>query len=435
MEYLALLMFVLLILLLLTGYPVAFVLGAISLLFGSIFLGIDFFQLLPFRIWGVMTNFTLLAVPLFVFMGVVLEKSGAAEELLDTMGRLFGRLRGGLAISVVMVGALLAATTGVVGASVVTMTVIALPAMLKRGYAPSLASGTIAAAGTLGQIIPPSIILILLGDVIGVPVGELFIGAVVPGLMLVLAYMLYIAYVAWRHPHLAPTVPEDNNPQLTALWISVIKSLIPPLMLIIAVLGSIFYGIASPTESAALGALGALVLAALHRRLTLTNLRDAMQKTAHLTSMVFLIFIGATACGLVFVGMGGDGLILDIFSGLPGGKWTFLILSMLLIFVLGFFLDFIEICFIVVPIIAPVAIHMGIDPLWFALLIAMNLQTSFLTPPFGFSLFYLKASAPPTLKLIDLYKGITPFVVIQLVVLALLISFPILIFWLPNLMA
>jgi len=410
------------------------VLGAISLLFGSIYLGFDFFQLLPFRIWGIMTNFTLLAVPLFVFMGVVLEKSGVAEELLDTMGRVFGRIRGGLAISVVMVGALLAATTGVVGASVVTMTVIALPSMLKRGYAPSLASGTIAASGTLGQIIPPSIILILLGDVIGVPVGELFIGAVVPGIMLIVAYTLYIGYVAWRHPHLAPAVQDDNT-ELSALWLSVLKSLLPPLLLIIAVLGSIFHGIASPTESAAVGALGALILAALHRRLTMPNLRDAMQKTARLTSMVFLIFIGATAFGLVFVGMGGDGLILDIFSGLPGGKWTFLIISMLLIFVLGFFLDFIEICFIVVPIIAPVAIHLGIDPLWFALLIAINLQTSFLTPPFGFSLFYLKASAPPTLKLMDIYKGITPFVAIQLVVLALIISFPILTMWLPNLMA
>ncbi len=434
MEYMALLMFGLLIVLLLTGYPVAFVLGAISLLFGSIYLGFDFFQLLPFRIWGIMTNFTLLAVPLFVFMGVVLEKSGVAEQLLDTMGRVFGRIRGGLAISVVMVGALLAATTGVVGASVVTMTVIALPSMLKRGYAPSLASGTIAASGTLGQIIPPSIILILLGDVIGVPVGELFIGAVVPGILLIVAYILYIGYVAWRHPHLAPAVQADNS-ELAALWISVLKSMLPPLLLIIAVLGSIFYGIASPTESAAVGALGSLILAVLHRRLSLPNLRDAMQKTAQLTSMVFLIFIGATAFGLVFVGMGGDGLILDIFSGLPGGKWTFLIISMLLIFVLGFFLDFIEICFIVVPIIAPVAIHLGIDPLWFALLIAINLQTSFLTPPFGFSLFYLKASAPPTLKLMDIYKGITPFVAIQLVVLALIISFPVLTLWLPNLMA
>lgn len=433
MEYWALVMFAVLFGLLLLGYPVAFTLGAIAMLFGGIFLGANFFDLLPLRIWGIMTNFTLLAVPLFVFMGVVLEKSGIAEQLLDTMGRVFSSLRGGLAISVVLVGALLAATTGVVGASVVTMAVIALPSMLKHGYAPSLASGTIAASGTLGQIIPPSIILILLGDVIGVPVGELFIGAVVPGLLLIAAYMIYIFIIAWRHPHLAPAAPIPAH-DLPGLVISVLKSLLPPLFLILAVLGSIFFGVASPTESAAVGALGALILAALHRRLNWDNLREAMQKTTQMTSMVFLIFIGATAFGLVFVGMGGDRLILDIFSGLPGGKWTFLLLSMLLVFILGFFLDFIEICFIVVPVLAPVAIFMGIDPLWFALLIAINLQTSFLTPPFGFSLFYLKASAPPTLKLADIYRGIKPFVLIQLAVLVLLILMPGLALWLPGMM-
>jgi tripartite ATP-independent transporter DctM subunit len=433
MEYWALAMFAVLFLLLLAGFPVAFTLGAIAFAFGSIFLGLDFFNLLPLRIWGIMTNFTLLAVPLFVFMGVLLEKSGIAEELLDTMGRLFGKLRGGLAISVVVVGALLAATTGVVGASVVTMAVIALPCMLKRGYAPSLASGTIAASGTLGQIIPPSIILILLGDVIGVPVGELFVAATVPGFLLISGYILYILWVAWRKPELAPAMNGDEEFD-SNLALAVLKSLLPPLFLIVAVLGSIFFGFASPTESAAVGALGAMILAAIHRRLTLNNLRDAMQKTTRLTSMVFIIFIGATAFGLVFVGMGGDRLILDIFSGLPGGKWTFLILSMLLIFLLGFFLDFIEICFIVVPVIAPVAIHMGLDPLWFALLIALNLQTSFLTPPFGFSLFYLKASAPPTLKLQSIYKGIVPFVVVQVLVLSLMIAFPQISLWLPGLM-
>ena len=433
MEYWALAMFAVLFLLLLAGFPVAFTLGAIAFAFGSIFLGLDFFNLLPLRIWGIMTNFTLLAVPLFVFMGVLLEKSGIAEELLDTMGRLFGKLRGGLAISVVVVGALLAATTGVVGASVVTMAVIALPCMLKRGYAPSLASGTIAASGTLGQIIPPSIILILLGDVIGVPVGELFVAATVPGFLLISGYILYILWVAWRKPELAPAMNADEEFD-SNLALAVLKSLLPPLFLIVAVLGSIFFGFASPTESAAVGALGAMILAAIHRRLTLNNLRDAMQKTTRLTSMVFIIFIGATAFGLVFVGMGGDRLILDIFSGLPGGKWTFLILSMLLIFLLGFFLDFIEICFIVVPVIAPVAIHMGLDPLWFALLIALNLQTSFLTPPFGFSLFYLKASAPPTLKLQSIYKGIVPFVVVQVLVLSLMIAFPQISLWLPGLM-
>ncbi|MDB2705350.1 TRAP transporter large permease subunit [Pseudomonadota bacterium] len=431
MEVWALIMFAVLFLALLVGFPVAFTLGAVALGFGSVFLGLGFFNLLPLRIWGIMTNFTLLAVPLFVFMGVILEKSGIAEQLLETMGRLFGRVRGGLAISVVAVGALLAATTGVVGASVVTMAVIALPAMLKHGYAPTLASGTIAASGTLGQIIPPSIILILLGDVIGVPVGQLFIAAAVPGLMLVFAYMAYIGFIAWRHPELAPAIQSQADDK--HLGLQVLKSLLPPLTLVLAVLGSIFFGIASPTESAAVGALGAMILAVLHGRLNLANLQDALQQTTRLTSMVFLILIGATAFGLVFVGMGGDNLIFDIFNTLPGGKWTFLIVSMLLIFILGFFLDFIEICFIVVPIIAPVAIHMGLDPLWFALLIALNLQTSFLTPPFGFSLFYLKASAP-TLELSTIYRGIVPFIIIQVIVLALLISFPDIALWLPSLM-
>jgi len=431
MEIWALVMFAVLFLFLLIGFQVAFTLGAVAFAFGAIFLGLDFFNLLPLRIWGIMTNFTLLAVPLFVFMGVILEKSGIAEELLETMGRLFGRVRGGLAISVVAVGALLAATTGVVGASVVTMAVIALPAMLKHGYAPTLASGTIAASGTLGQIIPPSIILILLGDVIGVPVGQLFIAAAVPGMMLVFAYMAYIGFIAWRHPELAPAIETQEDDKNLAL--QVLKSLLPPLALVLAVLGSIFFGIASPTESAAVGAMGAMILALLNRKLNLANLQDALQQTTRLTSMVFLILIGATAFGLVFVGMGGDKLIFDIFNTLPGGKWTFLIVSMLLIFVLGFFLDFIEICFIVVPIIAPVAIHMGLDPLWFALLIALNLQTSFLTPPFGFSLFYLKASAP-SLELTTIYRGIVPFIVIQVVVLGLLIGFPEIALWLPGMM-
>lgn len=426
----ALIMFGVLFALLLLGYPVAFTLGAVAFGFGSVFLGTDFFNLLPLRIWGVMTNFTLLAVPLFVFMGVILEKSGVAEKLLDTMGRLFGQVRGGLAISVVLVGALLAATTGVVGASVVTMAVIALPAMLKRQYDPALAGGTIAASGTLGQIIPPSIILILLGDVMGVPVGQLFIGAILPGTLLVLSYITYIGYVAWRNPSLAPAI-KHNPEEDEHLILSVIKSMLPPLALVLAVLGSIFFGIASPTESAAVGALGAIILALLNRKLDRANLQEALSQTTRLTSMVFMILIGATAFGLVFVGMEGDQLIADIFHSLPGGKWTFLILSMLLIFVLGFFLDFIEICFIVVPIIAPVAVQMGLDPLWFALLIALNLQTSFLTPPFGFSLFYLKASAP-TLTLNQIYKGIIPFICIQLVVLSLLIIFPEIVSWLPE---
>jgi len=432
MEIMALVMFAVLFILLLIGFPVAFTLGAVAFGFGTIFLGIGFFDLLPLRIWGIMTNFTLLAVPLFVFMGVILEKSGIAEELLETMGQLFGRIRGGLAISVVAVGALLAATTGVVGASVVTMAVIALPSMLKHGYSPQLASGTIAASGTLGQIIPPSIILILLGDVIGVPVGQLFMAAAVPGLILVFSYMTYIAFIAWLHPELAPAIKITNSNNQHLIF-QVLKSLLPPLLLILAVLGSIFFGVASPTESAAVGAAGAIFLALVKRKLTLDNLRKALQQTTRLTSMVFLILIGATAFGLVFVGMGGDSLIFDMFNDLPGGKWSFLVLSMLLIFILGFFLDFIEICFIVVPIIAPIALHLGLEPIWFALLIAINLQTSFLTPPFGFSLFYLKASAP-MLELTTIYKGIIPFILIQVTVLALLIAFPSIVLWLPNLM-
>ena len=434
MEYWAIVMFVVAIALLLYGFPVAFTLGAISMLFGVLFLGLQEFELLPMRVWGVMTNFTLLAVPLFVFMGVMLEKSGLAEDLLNTMGRLFGRVRGGLAVSVVAVGALLAATTGVVGATVVTMGIIALPVMLKHRYNPGLASGAIAASGTLGQIIPPSIILILLGDVAGVPVGELFAAAVVPGLVLVLAFIVYIVIVAYLRPEMAPPVEMSYEERAEPLAPLVFKSLLPPLLLVVAVLGSIFFGIASPTESAAVGALGAVLLALMHGRFNLKALNDAARQTVRLTSMVFMILIGATAFGLVFRSMGGDFVVEDVMMSLPGGEWGFIIFSMLLIFVLGFFLDFLEICFIVVPILAPIAEMMDISLLWFAILIAMNLQTSFLTPPFGFSLFYLKATAPPEVKIQHIYKGVIPFVLIQLVVLGLLIAFPEIVHWLPDLM-
>lgn len=432
MESWSLVMFGVLVALLLLGYPVAFTLGAVSMLFGTVFLGIHFFDLLPMRIWGVMTNFTLLAVPLFVFMGVMLEKSGLAERLLETMGLLFGRLRGGLAISIVAVGALLAATTGVVGATVVTMGVIALPSLLKHGYRTELATGTIAASGTLGQLIPPSIILILLGDVMGIPVGRLFMGAVVPGLLLISMFIGYIALTAWRHPAYAPVVRRDVLEG--GLGARVLKSLLPPVFLVSAVLGSIFFGVASPTESAAVGALGALILAASQRRLTLANLQDAMRQTTRLTSMVFLILIGATAFGLVFRGMGGADLVHQIMTGLPGGKWTFIAVSMTLIFVLGFFLDFLEISFIVVPILAPIASHFGIDPLWYGILIAVNLQTSFLTPPFGFSLFYLKAAAPPQVRIDHIYRGIAPFVALQALGLALVAAFPRIVLWFPDLL-
>jgi tripartite ATP-independent transporter DctM subunit len=382
-----------------------------------------------------MTNFTLLAVPLFVFMGIILEKSGLAEELLETMGRLFGKLNGGMGVSIVIVGALLAATTGVVGATVVTMAVIALPVMLKHGYRPQLATGTIAAAGTLGQIIPPSIILVLLGDVVGVPVGRLFMGAVVPGVVLIGLFVVYILITARMRPSYAPALNTDaDKTNAGDLGHQVIKSLIPPLLLMVAVLGSIFFGVASPTESAAVGVVGAMALAAAHKKLTRENLNAAMRSTTRMTSMVFLILIGATAFGLVFRGMGGDELVKEVMTGLPGGEWGFLLVSMLLIFLLGFFLDFIEICFIVVPILAPIAAHFQVDLLWFAVLIAMNLQTSFLTPPFGFSLFYLKAAAPPQIRMQQIYSGILPFVAIQIIALAVIILFPEIALWLPNLM-
>ena len=424
-------MFLSLMLLLLMGYPVAFTSGAIALVFGIIFLDLDFFALLPLRIWGILTNFTLLAVPLFIFMGVILDRSGIAEDLLETMGKLFGKLNGGLAISVVIVGAMLAATTGVVGATVVTMGIIALPTMLKHNYSPPLASGTIAASGTLGQIIPPSIILILLGDVIGVPVGRLFVGSILPGLLLVTFFVLYILIYAWHKPVIAPAL---NSKEYNSNHTSLLKTILPPFTLILAVLGSIFLGIATPTESAAVGAIGALILAACHKKLTLKNLEESMQQTTKLTSMVFMILIGATAFGLVFRGMGGDKLVLDVMTNLPAGVWGFLFVSMLLIFILGFFLDFLQICFIVVPILAPIATEFGIDLLWFAVLIAINLQTSFLTPPFGFSLFYLKAVAPPNVRIQDIYSGIIPFVILQLITIMLLIFIPELITWLPNFM-
>ena len=424
-------MFVTLMIMLLVGYPVAFTLGSVAILFGSIFLGLEFFNLLPLQIWGTMNNFTLLAVPLFIFMGVTLDKSGLAEDLLETMGLLFGKMRGGLAVSVVVVGALLAATTGIVGATVVTMGIIALPIMLKRHYSPSLASGTIAASGTLGQIIPPSIILILLGDVMGVPVGRLFVGAVIPGTILIIFFLLYILGIAWIKPDIAPALKNNASEHL---FKKVIFTLLPPLLLITSVLGSIFAGIASPTESAAVGALGAMILSAAHKQLTMSRLKAAMQLTVRLTSMVFMILIGAIAFGLVFRGMGGDTLVREVMTNIPGGVWGFMFASMLLIFILGFFLDFLQICFIVVPIIAPIANLLGIDLLWLAVLIGLNLQTSFLTPPFGFSLFYLKAVAPPEIRIQDIYRGIIPFVMIQILTLILLMLFPILVTWLPDLM-
>jgi tripartite ATP-independent transporter DctM subunit len=437
MEYLPAWMFLALTILLMAGFPVTFTLLGTAMFFGMIGFGWSFFNLLPLRIWGVMTNVTLIAVPLFVFMGVMLERSGLAEELLDTMGILFGRLRGGLAVSVVIVGALLGASTGIVGATVVTMGLLAVPTMLRRGYSPELATGTVAASGTLGQIIPPSIVLVLIGDIVGVSVGDLFIGAVLPGFVLVGLYCVYILLVALLRPKWAPPIPRAeldaiSFPQLAA---RVGKALIPPLFLMIAVLGSIFAGIASPTEAAAVGAVGATVLTIANRKFKLNILKEVMSTTVRLTCMVFIILCGAAAFGLVFRGLGGDGLVRE-FLGSLAEKYSHagvLAIVMALIFVIGFFLDFIEITFIHVPVLAPIMIDFGFDPLWFCILIAVNLQTSFMTPPFGFSLFYLKAVTPPEITTGQIYRGIIPFVIFQLVGLLIVVFFPQLATWLPKL--
>jgi tripartite ATP-independent transporter DctM subunit len=434
MEALPGIMFLVLTILLMLGFPVAFTLLGTSLVFGLIGFGWDFFNLLPLRIWGVITNFTLLAVPLFVFMGVTLERSGIAEDLLETMALVFGRMRGGLAVSVVIVGMLLGASTGIVGATVVTMGLLSLPTMLKRGYKPELATGTISASGTLGQIIPPSIVLVLLGDIIGVSVGDLFMGAVIPGMLLVGLYVLYIIVYAWIKPEDAPLISDEEWTRIKeqGLWKRVAKALLPPLVLIVAVLGSIFAGIASPTEAAAVGASGALVLTIANKRFDLKMLRQVMASTTMLTSMVFIILVGAGAFGLVFRGLGGDHMIRSYIGHLAYGKWAILAIIMGLIFVIGFFLDFIEITFIHIPVLAPIMKGFGFDPLWFAVLFALNLQTSFMTPPFGFSLFYLKGVSPPQIKTGHIYKGIIPFVILQLIGLLLVVFFPELATWLPR---
>jgi len=436
MEYLPGWMFLALTILLMIGFPVTFTLMGTALTFGLIGFGWDFFNLLPLRIWGVMTNVTLLAVPLFVFMGVMLERSGLAEELLDTMGLAFGRLRGGLAISVVIVGALLGASTGIVGATVVTMGLLAVPTMLKRGYQKELATGTVAASGTLGQIIPPSIVLVLIGDIVGVPVGDLFMGAVLPGMVLVGLYILYILLVAFFKPGWAPPIPKEELAALTpAIMLKKFsRALFPPLFLMVAVLGSIFAGVASPTEAAGVGAVGATLLTIANKKFSMKILQEVMHSTMQLTCMVFIILVGAASFGLVFRGMGGDHLVREFLGGIAHhhGQWTVLFIVMGIIFVIGFFLDFIEITFIHVPVLAPIMIEFGFDPAWFCILIAVNLQTSFMTPPFGFSLFYLKAVTPPEISTGDIYRGIIPFVLFQLIGLLIVVMFPQLVTWLPS---
>jgi tripartite ATP-independent transporter DctM subunit len=436
-ELMPLLMFVTLFGLLVMGFPVSFTLGGVSLFFGLITFGLDFFNLLPMRIWGTITNYVLIAVPLFVYMGVMLEKSGIAERLLETMALLFGRLRGGLAISVVVVGALLAASTGIVGATVVTMGLLSLPTMLKRGYSKQLATGTISASGTLGQIIPPSIVLVLLGSILNVSIGDMFISALIPGLALVGLYILWIVIVAFLKPESAPAMPKEELEKFKDqdMLKTVFVAFVIPFLLVLAVLGSIFAGIASPTEAAAIGAFGATILTIAQKRLTLDTLKSVMQETTHLTSMVFIILVGASAFGLVFRGMDGDRYLAELIMNAQLGPHMFLALVMLAVFIAGFFIDFIEIIFIIVPVVAPIFQQMGVDMLWVGILLAMNLQTSFLTPPFGFSLFYLKGVAPPEVTTGDLYRGIIPFIAIQAIALIAIILFPELVTWLPELLS
>ena len=454
MEWMAFYLFAAVFILLLSGYPVAFTLAGTALAFT--FIGeatgtFDpaFLQALPNRLYGIITNQILIAVPLFVFMGVMLERSRIAENLLDTMARLFGPLRGGMGISVTLVGMLLAASTGIVGATVVTMGLLSLPTMLKRGYDPQISTGIICASGTLGQIIPPSIVLVLLGDVLSsayqqaqldmgifspetISVGDLFVGAVIPGLLLVGLYIAYLALIAFIKPGAVPAMPRDALKHSNRLVEDVLLSLMPPLLLIVVVLGSIIGGFATPTEAAAIGAVGAMLLAALKKQLNRENLTEVVRNTTRVTSMVFMILIGASLFSLVFRGFGGDELVEELLSDLPGGTYTAVFAVMLVMFLLGFVLDFIEITFVVVPIVGPVLLAMDIDPVWLGIMIAINLQTSFLTPPFGFALFYLRGVAPDTIKTMHIYKGVIPFIIIQILAMAMIAYKPQLATWLPT---
>ncbi|MGI9291062.1 MAG: TRAP transporter large permease [Gammaproteobacteria bacterium] len=455
MAWLGFLMFAVTVFVLLLGFPVAFTLAGTALIFAVIgsLAGVFepvFLDTMPNRIFGVMNNVTLVAVPLFVFMGVTLERARIAEDLLETLSLLMGRLRGGLGIAVILVGMLMAASTGIVGATVVTMGLLSLPTMLKRGYDPSIATGTITAAGTLGQIIPPSIILVLLGDVLSsayqqaqlkqgifrpetVSVGDLFIGALIPGLLLVGMYTIYLLTVATIKPETMPARTPQPDEQDGRLLSRILKAMMPALLLILAVLGSIIGGIATPTEAAGVGAMGGLLLAAFRGELSLKKLADISRDTTRFTSMVFLILIGASMFSLVFRGYGGDEAIQEFLTELPGGQITALIVVMAVMFLMGFVLDFIEITFVVVPIVGPALLMMGIDPVWLGIMIAINLQTSFLTPPFGFALFYLRGVAPPEVATTQIYKGVIPFVGIQLIALLLIALWPELATWLPSL--
>jgi len=422
------LMFGLALVLLMAGFQVAFVFAGVALFFALISdeVGLEVLEMLPYRTYGIMGNVTLMAVPLFIFMGLILEKSKMAENLLSSMGKLFGQVRGGLAISVVLVGAILAASTGIVGASVVMMSLIALPLMLKHNYSPALASGSIAASGTLGQLIPPSIVLIVLGDQMHLSVGDLFKASVVPGLLLIVLYIIFILVVSYFNEEIAPAIISDEPYEVVAK--EALKAIVPPFLLIGTVLGSIFAGVASPTESAAIGVLGAMGLALFNKAFNFELIRYATIETVKLTAMIFMILIGATAFSLVFNELGGGDMALEFFTGDIGDKWTFIFIAMLVIFLLGFFIDFIEIAFVVVPILVPIVASFGIDPVWFAILIAMNLQASFLTPPFGFALFYLKGAAGDKVTTGAIYRGVVPFIFLQILALGIVVLYPELIY-------
>ena len=434
MEAAGLILFLIVIILILIGYPVGLTLGGISIIAGLIFFDIDFFYLVSLRIFGIMNNFVLLAVPLFIFMGLTLEKSGIAEKLLETMAILFGKIRGGLAYSVVIVGGMLAASTGIVGATVVTMGLISLPTMLKRGYDKKIATGVIASSGTLGQIIPPSVVLVLLGSVLNISVGDLFTSALLPGITLVFLYVIYIALVSLIRPKMVPSMPEDEiiNFRKNTSNTEIIKTFILPFVLIFSVLGSIFLGIASPTEAAGIGALGAIILSYLEGGLNFKKIDSISLDTMKLTSIVFMILLGATSFSLVFRGLEGDKFIIDMIYASNLSPEMFTILVLMIVFVAGFFIDFIEIIFIIVPVITPILIALNIDLLWIGIMLAINLQTSFLTPPFGFSLFYLKSVSPKEIKTTDIYVGIIPFVIIQLVFLIFLFFNPDFIYLIPD---
>ena len=435
-EYIHLILFALIFILILFGYPVALVLGGISVISGLLFFDIDFFYLVSLRIFGIMNNFVLLAVPLFIFMGMTLERSGIAEKLLETMAILFGKIKGGLAYSVIIVGGMLAASTGIVGATVVTMGLISLPTMIKRGYNTKLATGVIASSGTLGQIIPPSVVLVLLGSVLNISVGDLVTSALLPGLTLVILYLIYVLIISIIYPKYAPSMPNKlikkfKNETGT---VEIIKAFILPFVLIFAVLGSIFAGIASPTEAAGIGALGALILSYFQANMNLKKLKIIMKETTSLTSIVFMILIGATSFSLVFRGLEGDKILIDIITQANLTPELFIILILFIVFIAGFFIDFIEIIFIIVPVIAPILIALNIDLIWIGILLAINLQTSFLTPPFGFSLFYLKSVAPKEIRTKDIYYGIIPFVIIQLLFLIFLFYNPDYIYIVPQIL-